>query len=43
MAILIGATLGAVAGYAGGWVDTSIMRLMDVLLVFPALLLASPS
>lgn len=40
VAILIGATLGAVAGYAGGWVDTLIMRLMDVLLVFPALLLA---
>lgn len=40
VAILIGATLGAIAGYAGGWLDTLIMRLMDVLLVFPALLLA---
>ncbi|MFN8519044.1 MAG: ABC transporter permease [Chloroflexota bacterium] len=33
-------TLGAVAGYLGGRMDTLIMRLMDVLLVFPALLLA---
>lgn len=40
VAIVIGATLGAIAGYAGGRVDTLIMRLMDVLLVFPALLLA---
>ncbi len=40
VAILIGATLGAIAGFAGGRVDTLIMRLMDVLLVFPALLLA---
>lgn len=39
-AILIGAFLGAVAGYAGGWLDTLIMRVMDVLLVFPSLLLA---
>jgi ABC-type dipeptide/oligopeptide/nickel transport system permease subunit len=40
IAILIGAALGAIAGFMGGWVDTLIMRLMDVLLVFPALLLA---
>lgn len=39
-AIIIGTTLGAVSGYFGGWVDTSIMRLMDVLLAFPSLLLA---
>jgi ABC-type dipeptide/oligopeptide/nickel transport system permease subunit len=38
--IAIGALLGMVAGYAGGWVDTVIMRLMDVLLAFPSLLLA---
>ena len=38
--IVIGATLGMIAGYAGGWLDTVIMRLMDVLLAFPSLLLA---
>lgn len=40
IAILIGATMGAIAGFAGGRLDTLIMRLMDVLLVFPALILA---
>jgi ABC-type dipeptide/oligopeptide/nickel transport system permease subunit len=39
-AILIGVALGAVGGYAGGWTDNIIMRLMDVLLAFPSLLLA---
>jgi peptide/nickel transport system permease protein len=39
-AIVIGTLFGLVAGYAGGWLDTVIMRSMDVLLVFPALLLA---
>jgi ABC-type dipeptide/oligopeptide/nickel transport system permease subunit len=39
-ATLIGTFLGAVAGYSGGWWDTGIMRVMDVLLAFPALLLA---
>lgn len=39
-AIIIGTILGAVAGYFGGWVDNSIMRIMDVLLAFPSLLLA---
>jgi len=39
-AIVIGALLGAVAGYAGGWTDNIIMRTMDVLLAFPSLLLA---
>ena len=39
-AILIGATLGGVAGFLGGWLDDVIMRLMDVLLAFPSLLLA---
>ena len=36
----IGTTLGLLAGYFGGWVDTLIMRIMDVLLAFPAILLA---
>jgi ABC-type dipeptide/oligopeptide/nickel transport system permease subunit len=39
-AILTGGLLGAVAGYAGGWADNFIMRIMDVLLAFPGLLLA---
>jgi ABC-type dipeptide/oligopeptide/nickel transport system permease subunit len=39
-AIVIGTTLGAIAGYFGGWADNVIMRVMDVLLAFPALLLA---
>jgi ABC-type dipeptide/oligopeptide/nickel transport system permease subunit len=39
-AITIGIMLGLVAGYVGGWTDNIIMRLMDVLLAFPSLLLA---
>lgn len=39
-AIAIGSFFGAIAGYAGGWVDNVIMRIMDVLLAFPSLLLA---
>ena len=39
-AIVIGTFLGALSGYLGGWTDTIIMRFMDVLLAFPALLLA---
>ena len=38
--IVIGTVLGAVAGYFGGWLDNVIMRVMDVVLAFPALLLA---
>lgn len=39
-AILIGALLGAIAGYVGGWIDNILMRLMDILLAFPSMLLA---
>ena len=39
-AIVVGTALGAVAGFFGGWLDNTIMRLMDVLLAFPALILA---
>lgn len=35
-----GVVLGAIAGYARGWVDSVIMRAMDILLAFPGLLLA---
>ena len=36
----VGVTLGLLSGYRGGWVDTAIMRLLDVQLAFPGLLLA---
>jgi ABC-type dipeptide/oligopeptide/nickel transport system permease subunit len=39
-AILIGTVLGAIAGYTGGRTDNIIMRVLDVLLAFPSLLLA---
>ncbi|MGZ3586629.1 MAG: ABC transporter permease [Candidatus Limnocylindrales bacterium] len=39
-AIVLGTLIGAVAGYATGWSDNVLMRLMDILLSFPALLLA---
>jgi peptide/nickel transport system permease protein len=39
-AVCIGVPLGALAGYAGGWVDEVIMRITDVFLGFPPLLLA---
>jgi ABC-type dipeptide/oligopeptide/nickel transport system permease subunit len=39
-AIIVGTILGAIAGYAGGWVSDVIMRVLDVLLAFPFLLLA---
>ncbi|MCL4529982.1 MAG: ABC transporter permease [Chloroflexi bacterium] len=39
-AVLIGAPLGAIAGYKGGWVDEIIMRVTDLFLAFPSLLLA---
>lgn len=39
-AIVIGTILGSIAGYLGGPVDNGIMRVMDVLLAFPSLLLA---
>jgi ABC-type dipeptide/oligopeptide/nickel transport system permease subunit len=39
-AILLGSVIGAIAGYVGGAADNVLMRLMDVLLAFPSLLLA---
>jgi peptide/nickel transport system permease protein len=39
-AVLLGAPLGAIAGYKGGWVDEIIMRITDLFLAFPFLLLA---
>ena len=39
-AIVLGLLIGAVSGFLGGWVDNLLMRIMDVLLAFPSLLLA---
>ncbi len=39
-AILVGSAIGAMAGFVGGGPDNLLMRLMDVLLAFPSLLLA---
>lgn len=39
IAILIGAVLGAMAGYYGGWTDALIMRFVDIMLCFPAFFL----
>lgn len=40
VAALLGLLVGVLAGYFGGWLDTVLMRLTDVLLAFPAVLLA---
>jgi peptide/nickel transport system permease protein len=39
-AVLIGTILGTVAGYVGGWLGNAIMRFTDLMMAFPALLLA---
>ncbi len=40
MAMVIGVLVGLIAGYAGGWVDAVLMRIADVQLSFPAILVA---
>ncbi|RDK11015.1 ABC transporter permease [Cupriavidus lacunae] len=40
LTFVIGSALGIVAGYAGGWTNTMIMRLTDILYAFPSVLLA---
>jgi peptide/nickel transport system permease protein len=40
LALVLGVTLGLIAGYVGGWVETVIMRIADVQLTFPAILVA---
>lgn len=40
IALVIGTFLGLVAGYFGGWLDTAIVWLVDILLAFPGILLA---
>ena len=39
-AVFIGTVFGATAGYVGGWVGVAIMRFTDLMMAFPALLLA---
>jgi dipeptide transport system permease protein len=40
LSLSIGVVLGLIAGFARGWVETMIMRLMDIILALPSLLLA---
>jgi len=40
LSLLIGVALGLLAGFLGGWVDALLMRLCDVMLSFPAILVA---
>ena len=40
LALVIGVALGLISGYYGGWIDTVIMRFVDIVLSFPVLLLA---
>jgi peptide/nickel transport system permease protein len=40
MATIIGVSLGLAAGYIGGYTDSAIMRIADVMLTFPAILIA---
>jgi peptide/nickel transport system permease protein len=39
MTVMIGTVVGIIAGYSGGWTDTIIGRLMDLILAFPFLLI----
>ncbi|MBI3102870.1 MAG: ABC transporter permease [Burkholderiales bacterium] len=40
LSVLVGVTLGLLAGFKGGWIDAVLMRLCDVMLSFPAILVA---
>jgi len=40
LSVLIGVTLGLLAGFLGGWIDAFLMRLCDVMLSFPPILIA---
>ena len=40
LSVVIGVTLGLLAGFLGGWVDAFLMRVCDVMLSFPAILVA---
>ena len=40
ISVVVGVALGLLAGFKGGWVDSFLMRLCDVMLSFPAILVA---
>lgn len=40
LSLLVGVLIGGIAGFLGGWVDLVLMRLIDVFLAFPGILLA---
>ncbi len=40
LAMLIGVSLGLLAGYRGGWIDSLIMRIADIQMTFPSILIA---
>lgn len=40
LTMLLGVTLGVISAYYGGWIDTIIMRITDIFLAFPVMLLA---
>ncbi|WP_298431831.1 ABC transporter permease [Ottowia sp.] len=40
ISVIVGVALGLLAGFVGGWVDAFLMRLCDVMLSFPAILIA---
>jgi peptide/nickel transport system permease protein len=40
ISLILGIALGVTAGFFGGWVDSTLMRLVDIMFAFPALLLA---
>jgi ABC-type dipeptide/oligopeptide/nickel transport system permease subunit len=41
MTIILGVSIGAIAGYFGGWVDSALMRFTDVIIVIPLLITVS--
>ncbi len=40
IALIVGGFIGAIAGFRGGWIDTILMRIMDIMLAIPSMLLA---
>ena len=40
LSLAIGLLFGSVSGYFGGWIDHALMRLVDILMAFPGILLA---
>jgi peptide/nickel transport system permease protein len=40
ISLIFGILIGSISGYAGRWVDESIMRVIDILMAFPGILLA---